>query len=99
MQPSVQVEDLVVVLGESLRSQGSAIAQRLRKGGRRVDLVLEAKKMKWVFKVCVPVCALLQPPYQCLLHPWHRHRPLQASAACTPVLCWCASALSLPVDS
>lgn len=55
MQPFVQVEDLVVVLGESLRSQGSAIAQRLRKAGRRVDLVLEAKKMKWVFKVRVPV--------------------------------------------
>lgn len=95
----MQVEDLVVVLGESLRSQGSAISQRLRKAGRRVDLVLEAKKMKWVFKVRVPVRALLHPPYQCLLNPWHRHNPLQAATACIPVLCWCAYALPLLVYS
>ena len=73
-----------MVLGESLRSQGSAIAQRLRKAGRRVDLVLEAKKMKWVFKVRVPVCALLHPPYQRLLYPWHRHQPIASNHCMHP---------------
>ena len=54
-----QVEDLVIVLDESLRASASSIAQKLRKAGRRVDLVLEAKKMKWVFKVCATdVCNL-----------------------------------------
>ena len=52
---SLQVEDLVMVLDEQLRAKASQIAQRLRKAGRRVDLVLEAKKMKWVFKVCSPL--------------------------------------------
>lgn len=50
----LQVEDLVMVLDEQLRSKAAQIAQRLRKAGRRVDLVLESKKMKWVFKVCSP---------------------------------------------
>lgn len=47
----VQVEDLVVVMDEGLRGHAAGIAQRLRRAGRRVDLVLESKKMKWVFKV------------------------------------------------
>lgn len=47
----MQVEDLVVVMDEGLRKHASGIAQRLRRAGRRVDLVLESKKMKWVFKV------------------------------------------------
>jgi hypothetical protein len=38
-------------MDESLRPQACAIAQRLRAAGRRVDLVLEDKKMKWAFKV------------------------------------------------
>lgn len=42
-----------MVLDEQLRAKASEIAQKLRKAGRRVDLVLEGKKMKWVFKVCV----------------------------------------------
>ena len=55
-----QVEDLVIVLDESLRASASSIAQKLRRAGRRVDLVLEAKKMKWVFKVCaIAVCNLI----------------------------------------
>ena len=55
-----QVEDLVIVLDESLRASASSIAQKLRRVGRRVDLVLEAKKMKWVFKVCgILVCHLI----------------------------------------
>ncbi|CAK0787830.1 hypothetical protein CVIRNUC_011052 [Coccomyxa viridis] len=47
---SHKVEDLVIVLDESLRASASSIGQKLRRAGRRVDLVLEAKKMKWVFK-------------------------------------------------
>jgi len=48
---ALQVEDLVVVMDEGLREHASGIAQQLRRAGRRVDLVLESKKMKWVFKV------------------------------------------------
>ncbi len=55
-----QVEDLVIVLDETLRASASSIGQKLRRAGRRVDLVLEAKKMKWVFKVCArSVCNLI----------------------------------------
>jgi len=42
-----------MVLDGQLRAKASEISQKLRKAGRRVDLVLEGKKMKWVFKVCV----------------------------------------------
>lgn len=35
---------------EALRPQATAIAQRLRAAGRRVDLVLEPKRLKWAFK-------------------------------------------------
>ncbi len=38
-------------MDESLRPHACTIAQRLRRAGRRVDLVLEDKKMKWAFKV------------------------------------------------
>ncbi|CAL8472101.1 g11643 [Coccomyxa elongata] len=48
--PPHEVEDLVVVMDEALRGHAAGIAQRLRRAGRRVDLVLESKKMKWVFK-------------------------------------------------
>ncbi|KAK9905973.1 hypothetical protein WJX75_009919 [Coccomyxa subellipsoidea] len=48
--PAHEVDDLVVVMDESLREQAAGIAQKLRVAGRRVDLVLESKKMKWVFK-------------------------------------------------
>ncbi len=47
-----------MVLDEQLRAKAAQIAQRLRKAGRRVDLVLESKKMKWVFKVCSPLLTL-----------------------------------------
>lgn len=40
-----------MAMDESLRADASSIAQKLRKAGRRVDLVLEPKKIKWVFKV------------------------------------------------
>ena len=49
-----QVDDLVMVMDEALRREASGIAQALRRADRRVDLVLEAKKMKWVFKVRLP---------------------------------------------
>ncbi|KAI7841786.1 hypothetical protein COHA_004651 [Chlorella ohadii] len=45
-----QVDDLVMPQDESLRTEATAIAQRLRAAGRRVDLVLEPKRLKWAFK-------------------------------------------------
>ena len=51
MRAAAQVDDLVMVMDEALRSEACGVAQRLRRAGRTVDLVLEAKKMKWVFKV------------------------------------------------
>jgi len=45
-----KVDDVVVALDGDLRGEACAIATRLRAAGRRVDLVLESKKMKWVFK-------------------------------------------------
>ncbi|KAK9814408.1 hypothetical protein WJX72_005451 [[Myrmecia] bisecta] len=45
-----QVDDVVVVMDEQLRPQANRIAHKLRQSGRVVDLVLESKKMKWVFK-------------------------------------------------
>eukprot|EP00803_Ostreobium_quekettii_P003589 evm.model.scf_396.4 EVM.evm.TU.scf_396.4 scf_396:36779-44017(+) len=45
-----QVDDVVVALDESLRPQASGLANSLRKTGRTVDLVLEEKKMKWIFR-------------------------------------------------
>ena len=47
----------MVVMDEALRDGASGVAQRLRRAGRSVDLVLEAKKMKWVFKVGACCCA------------------------------------------
>lgn len=41
---------MVVALDGNLRGEACTIATRLRAAGRRVDLVLESKKMKWVFK-------------------------------------------------
>lgn len=46
-----QVEDVVVALDEGLRPAASGVAHKLRRAGRRVELVLEPKKMKWAFKV------------------------------------------------
>ncbi len=41
---------MVVVMDEGLRAEACGVATQLRGRGRRVDLVLQAKKMKWVFK-------------------------------------------------
>ena len=44
------VNDVVVAMEDELRSPAAGIANQLRKAGRVVDLILERKKMKWVFK-------------------------------------------------
>ena len=51
-----------MAMDEALRPAAIAAAQRLRGAGRRVDLLLEPKKMKWVFKVrpcAVCMCTLI----------------------------------------
>ena len=47
---SSRVADVVFCMDESLRGASMAVATKLREGGRNVDLVLESKKMKWIFK-------------------------------------------------
>ncbi len=49
----MQVEDVVMVMDESLRGAACQVAAHLRRAGRTVDLILEPKKMKQVFKVCL----------------------------------------------
>ena len=41
---------MVVAMDEGLRAEACRAAARLRNAGRRVDIVLEPKKMKWIFK-------------------------------------------------
>ena len=50
--PNLQsgVSDVVFGLGSDLRGAAMAVASALRLGGRSVDMVLEDKKMKWLFK-------------------------------------------------
>ena len=45
-----EVDDLVVALDEGLRPRACEVAAALRRAGRRVDLVLEGKRLKWAFK-------------------------------------------------
>tara|TARA_Y100000768_G_scaffold215415_1_gene162350 strand:- start:577 stop:1449 length:873 start_codon:yes stop_codon:yes gene_type:complete len=47
---STGVGDVVFGMGAELRGAAMQVAAKLRSGGRTVDLVLEDKKMKWVFK-------------------------------------------------
>ena len=47
---SSRVEDVVFCMDESLRGASMAVASKLREGERSVDIVLESKKMKWIFK-------------------------------------------------
>ncbi len=47
---SAGVGDVVFGMGAALRGAAMQVAAKLRSGGRTVDLVLEDKKMKWVFK-------------------------------------------------
>ena len=44
------VEDVVFCLQEENRTDAMAIASRLRSTGRKVDLILEEKRMKWALK-------------------------------------------------
>jgi histidyl-tRNA synthetase len=44
------VDDLIVPLTDALRPAATALAARLRAAGRAVDLVLDGRRMKWVFK-------------------------------------------------
>lgn len=47
----LQVHDVIIVMDEGLRPAACQVATALRQAGRIVDVVLEAKKMKQVFKV------------------------------------------------
>ena len=47
---SAGVGDVVFGMGTELRGAAMQVAAKLRSAGRTVDLVLEDKKMKWVFK-------------------------------------------------
>ncbi|GJP31374.1 hypothetical protein CLOM_g12014 [Closterium sp. NIES-68] len=48
LQPTV--DDIIVPLDQSLNGAAASLAARLRQQGRRVDLVLETKRLKWAFK-------------------------------------------------
>ena len=45
-----EVDDVVFGMGENLRGPAMQVAKALREKGRKVDLVLEEKRMKWVFR-------------------------------------------------
>lgn len=45
-----EVDDIVVCMDPQLRVQATKLAASLRRKGRRTDLILEDKKLKWVFK-------------------------------------------------
>ena len=47
-----RVQDVVMVEDAALAPAAAAAAATLRRGGRQVDLLLEKKKMKWIFKHC-----------------------------------------------
>ena len=63
---TAQVDDMVVVMDEALRAEACGVATQLRGRGRRVDLVLQAKKMKWVFKQAER--CVLSPKNNCNSH-------------------------------
>ena len=44
------IEDVVFGMGADLQAAAMQVAAALRSSGRSVDLVLEEKRMKWVFK-------------------------------------------------
>lgn len=48
--PQQQVDDVVAVMDEALRPAACGVAAKLRSAGRRVELLLEPRKMKGVFK-------------------------------------------------
>ncbi|HCP48331.1 MAG TPA: histidine--tRNA ligase, partial [Deltaproteobacteria bacterium] len=44
------VDDVVFAFSEDLRGAALQVASHLREAGRSVDLVLEARKVKWAFR-------------------------------------------------
>ena len=44
------VDDLIIAVDETLRPEVCRLASRLRAAGRSVDVVLDARRLKWVFK-------------------------------------------------
>ncbi|XP_068645906.1 histidine--tRNA ligase, chloroplastic/mitochondrial isoform X3 [Aristolochia californica] len=47
---SPEVDDIVFPIDQQLQGSASMITSRLRQKGRSVDLVLEQKRLKWIFK-------------------------------------------------
>ena len=43
-------EDVVISLGEELRTVAMSVASKLRQKGRTVDVILDNKKLKWAFR-------------------------------------------------
>jgi histidyl-tRNA synthetase len=52
--PGHSVDDLVLAMEPALAPAAAGVATRLRGAGRRVDLALEGKRMKWVAAACRP---------------------------------------------
>jgi len=79
-----------MVMDESLRPAACEVAARLRKSGRTVDLILEPKKMKQVFKVCMVElmhessagCSLKNHYMQLCWYSWRGH------LGCLPLRQW-----------
>ena len=44
------IDDIVFAFNEDLRDAAMQVANKLRNNGRSVDLILDERKMKWVFK-------------------------------------------------
>ncbi|XP_027350748.1 histidine--tRNA ligase, chloroplastic/mitochondrial-like isoform X2 [Abrus precatorius] len=49
-EPSLQIDNIVCALDEDLQGCAAMVANILREKGQSVDLVLESKPLKWVFK-------------------------------------------------
>ena len=49
-EPDPGIDDVVFAFEENLREAAVEVATRLRASGRRVDLVLEPRKVKWAYR-------------------------------------------------
>lgn len=49
-EPAATADDVVAIMDETLRPQALDAARRLRAAGRKVDVVLEPKKFKWIIR-------------------------------------------------
>lgn len=71
------MHDVVTVMDESLRPVACQVASALRKLGHVVDLILEPKKMKQVFKVTTFQHSLLyKSSWSCVLQTKQMHHLL-----------------------